>query len=193
MIAEGPEALGELVDVILHESVHATLYIKGQSSFDESLASFVAEKMTIQYLEKTRGPHSSEEQAYIKTEDQSRKIQKKFHEAYVQLSKLYSLPASEKSDGEKLREKQAILAALKAELKYRRDINNATLIQYRTYNTSREDFEKLFKACGSNWQNFLNTLKTLTPSSFQKPQQEDLSPVLGVLVQNGCRGLTPDS
>ena len=42
MISEGDEAVGELVNVILHESVHATLYIDGQTRFNESLAEYSA-------------------------------------------------------------------------------------------------------------------------------------------------------
>jgi predicted aminopeptidase len=44
MLSEGDTALGELVNVILHESVHATIYLPDQSAFDESLASFVADE-----------------------------------------------------------------------------------------------------------------------------------------------------
>src|SRR6185312_14274837 len=50
MIAGGDEAVGELVNVILHESVHATLYVDGQTRFNESLAEFVAGKLTTVYL-----------------------------------------------------------------------------------------------------------------------------------------------
>jgi len=46
MIPEGPEAFGELANVILHESVHATVYVKNQSAFDESLACFIADELT---------------------------------------------------------------------------------------------------------------------------------------------------
>src|SRR4029078_3952588 len=58
MIPEGKEALGELVNVVLHESVHATVYIEGQAFFNESIASFIADRLTDHYLIQTRGNKS---------------------------------------------------------------------------------------------------------------------------------------
>ncbi len=46
MISDGDEAIGELADVVLHESVHATLYVDGQTRFNESLAEFTSDRLT---------------------------------------------------------------------------------------------------------------------------------------------------
>ena len=54
--SEGDEALGELVNVVLHESVHATVHLPASPTFNESLASFVADRLTLEYLELRRGP-----------------------------------------------------------------------------------------------------------------------------------------
>ncbi len=51
MLRSGPEALGALANVVLHESVHATVYVKDQSPFDESLATFVADRLTRTWLD----------------------------------------------------------------------------------------------------------------------------------------------
>ena len=182
MIPEGPEALGDLVNVVLHESVHATLYIKGQSFFNESLANFMANQLTLTYLDKIKGPHSPERQAYLDSQAYGDKIEKRFHDSYVILAGLYS---SSKPDSEKIQEKEKILSALASELGFKREINNATLIQFKTYNTGQEDFESLFKRCGSSWPKFLTALKTLTPSSFGKPQQDEVGTTLSSLQ---CQG-----
>ena len=58
------------------------------------------------------------------------------HAAYEALEAIY---ASAKPDAEKLAEKQAVLDRLRARLRYTRPINNATLIQYRTYNSGQEE------------------------------------------------------
>ncbi len=42
--------LADLVDVVLHETTHQTLYFPGHSSFNESLATFVAREGTIRFL-----------------------------------------------------------------------------------------------------------------------------------------------
>ncbi|MGE0529013.1 MAG: aminopeptidase, partial [Bdellovibrionales bacterium] len=48
----------DLVELILHESIHTTLYIKNAAEFNERLATFLGhEGMKMYYLE-TEGPHS---------------------------------------------------------------------------------------------------------------------------------------
>jgi predicted aminopeptidase len=184
MIPAGEDALGNLVNVVLHESVHATLHIPGQAMFNESLASFIADRLTLRYLEGTRGTASPERAAYEQAEAASVTRAQRLHEAYQQLDALYG---SDLPDAKKLEEKAKLLAALQAELKLRRPINNATLVQYKTYATGQEELEALHRACGGGYTRFLEALSKLKPESFSRPHQEDLGPVLAPLVSRGCR------
>ena len=183
MIPKGPEALGQLANVVLHESLHATLYIPSQSYFNESLASFVADRLTPGYLVKARGAGSVELVAYERSEAESERWRKRLHETYEELSALY---ASSRPDDEKRAEKARILEALGRELKARRKLNNATLAQYRTYGTGEEELSALFRACNAEWPRFLATLRTLGPRSFSRPQQEELGTVLQPLIERQC-------
>lgn len=183
MISEGDDAMGELVDVVLHESVHATYYVKNQSYLNESVARFAGEKLAESYLEKRFGKDSIEVKAYRDGLKQGERRERELHEAYVKLEKLY---ASSKSDAEKLEEKAKILAKLKTDLGFQREINNATLIQFKTYGASLEEFGAVFRACGSQWSRFWGAMRTLKPESFSEPQQENLSPVLLGLARAGC-------
>jgi predicted aminopeptidase len=183
MISEGDDALGYLVNVVLHESVHATIYIKGQAYFNESIASFVADHLTVDYLTKTRGKDSPELASYQKSEVYGQEYEKKMREAYEALAALY---ASKKTDTEKLAEKAAILKKLMEDVQAKRDINNATLIQFKTYATGTKEFEDVLASCGGDWSKFLKTLLRLTPESFQHSQQEDLGSVLKKVASEGC-------
>jgi len=173
MITQDDDALGNLVNVILHESVHATIYIKDQTYFNESVAGFVADALTREYLLQKSG--SVELQAYIRSMDESEKIRQAMHEAYQKLSLLYS---SDKSSETKLSEKQKIIAELKGGMHLKREINNATLIQYKTYHTGRDTFSKLFERCHKNWKTFFLTLDKLNESSFSQRQQENFESVI---------------
>lgn len=183
MIPEGPEALGELVNVVLHESVHATQYIEGQAYYNESVASFIADEMTPEYLIRNKGVHSEEFKAYQKETQESEQAERRFHEAYLGLDQLYS---SSRTDEEKLAKKKEILSQLQEELQIQRDINNATLIQYKEYNTDHEVFRKLFEICRRDWKKFLRALSKIDRHSFNRAQQEDLKPVLGPLIHQSC-------
>ena len=182
MISEGEEALGDLVNVVLHESVHATFYLQGEAYFNESLASFVADKLTDTYLAESLGPQAPEKTLYDQAERDSEVRQKRLQKAYDDLKTVYE---SQQSDAEKTAAKERILAELKTELHFRRPINNATLIQYKAYNTGFADFEALYTDCGSDWRAFWGAIRKLNEQSFSEKQQADLSKVLQPL-RNQC-------
>lgn len=175
MIPEKEDALGALVNVVLHESVHATLYIEGQSFFNESLASFVADRLTLDYLTQKVGVKSEQYLAYVEAEAKSERVQEQFVRSHLKLSQLYS---SSLSEDEKRSKKLAILGELKSTLGFKREINNATLLQYRTYHTGYPELAELLKRCSGQVPVFFKTLSKLTPKTFKKSQDEDFGSVL---------------
>jgi predicted aminopeptidase len=186
MIYDGPEAIGELASTILHESVHATLYVDGQTRFNESLAEFSAAKLTVIYLDRRYGVASQEKSAFLAVERHGAERHARMHRAYETLEKLYASP---RSPAEKLAEKARILAALRRETSFKRPINNATLSAFRNYNSGTPELEALLQACGGSWARFFGTLASLKKKgSFSSPNQADLGPVLRPLVEQQCPG-----
>jgi predicted aminopeptidase len=184
MIAEDDKlALGDLADVILHESVHATLYVNGQSFFNESLASFIASKLVPPFLDGLKGPGSPELVAYREGLAFGDRYAREMHQAYKELDALYGSSAG---DAEKASKKAEVFSRLRQSLGIRREINNATLVQFKTYGTGEAEFEKLLKACSGSVAKMVTRLQALTPDSFPVPQADDLAPVILPLAASGC-------
>ncbi len=184
MLSSGEDALGDLVNVVIHESVHATRYIGGQSFFNESLASFIADELTPVYLKERLGANSPELRAYVDGEAEGKKRGERFQAAYRELEKVY---ASADPAEKKKAEKTLVFDRLKSDLKIspERQIGNSTLMQFRTYGTGRDEFVKLYQACGSDWTRFWKAINKLKESSFATSQQENISKTVLPLAE-GC-------
>jgi predicted aminopeptidase len=142
MIRAGEEALGELANVILHESVHATLYVPDQSAFNESLASFVADRLTVPWLVSVLGRDAPETSAWIAAQKRERARVARLHHAYCELDAVYR---SDRSAAEKRAEKERILRAAQDELRIARPLNNAVLAGYRTYDAGTTPQQEAFE------------------------------------------------
>ncbi|AKT41490.1 aminopeptidase [Chondromyces crocatus] len=183
MIHEGDEALGEFANTLLHESAHATFYVAGQSILNESVATFIGDKLADRWLAEESGASAEERRAYLEEQRASTARRRVLHETYVALDQLYR---SARPDAEKRLEKRKLLAAVERQLEAKRPLTNATLIQYRTYNAGIRELENLLTACGGSFPRLISALKRLDRASFSKPQQEDLGPALSPLVRAGC-------
>ncbi len=183
MLSDGDEALGDLANVILHESVHATFYVPNQSSFNESAASFVADHLTPELLDESFGKGSYPAKAWLEDQARGEAWSKRLHETYGQLDALYK---SERTDAEKLAEKMQILDAVKKELGMRRTLNNAWLSGSRTYETGSVAFDRLRGAC-ETWPRVISALASLRESDFSEPQQQAFDPVLDALGKRACQ------
>ncbi len=183
MISPGEDALGELADTLLHESAHATIFVPHQSTLNESVASFVGDGLARVYLDQTVGPASQETRAYHLREQTGLGRERVLRAAYAQLEALYAspLPATEK-----LALKADVLARLRVALGYRRVISNATLIQYKIYNSGQEELGELLAVCGGDWPRFIRTVKQLEKTRPEHDQVSEVGLLVRPLIAAGC-------
>ncbi len=183
MFVEGEGALGELADTILHESLHATYFVPGQSTLNESVASFVGGKLAVTYLDETRGKASKAKAAYVDIEDWMEARGARMKTAYAALAALYAkdLPPAEKKS-----QKTRILEDLRAATHAKGDLNNATLVQYKTYGSGQEELLRLYASCGESWPRFLRTLEGWRPLFSKATPHEDPAKLLQPLLARGC-------
>ncbi|RYZ66670.1 MAG: hypothetical protein EOP08_04450, partial [Proteobacteria bacterium] len=106
MLWPGDEALGELADVILHESLHATYFVPGQSILNESVANFVGNSLAVEYLDQVAGSCANEKTSYLKIEAEAGARSRAMKAAFFELRTLY---ASAAPDAVKLQKKAGIL------------------------------------------------------------------------------------
>ncbi len=172
----------ELVDVIIHESTHATLYIKNSADFNERMAVFVAAKGTEQFYLAKEGANSKTV-LLMKDENFDTQIFSEFISQEIKdLDAWYkSLP----KESQKAELKTARIAEIQThfqikianKLKTKRyvgfskiNLNNARLLYFKTYLQDLSDFEKLWVKSNANWKVFLSKLMQL--KAVDKPEEK---------------------
>jgi predicted aminopeptidase len=183
MIDEGPGGLGDLANTVLHESVHATLYLPGQSLLNESLADFVADRLTPRFLDAELGPGSLGRLAWDAGQAESAHRRELMHRAYVRLEQIY---ASSAPDAHKLAEKARVIAALTQEIRPSREINNAMLAQFKTYSSGEVELAALLDACGGDFRRFFAQIRALNVDSFAGAPQGRVLAEVARVARNGC-------
>jgi predicted aminopeptidase len=183
MFSREDDAFRSLANVLLHELTHANILMNDQSTFNESIASFVGDTMAEQYLLARFGPDSAELAAYRLELAEDRERGARMAAAYEELDALYR---SDVPDGKKRARKRALLAALDAELELPYRPNNATLLGFKTYNAGLPEFAALYDACAREWPRFFAAIRTLDGKDFPESQTEDIGPVIAKLAAAGC-------
>lgn len=163
----------DLVNTIIHETVHATLYIKHEADFNERLATFAGGKGAELFYLKKEGPQSPTLKQ-IKEETEDAKLFSEFISAELEeLKKWYKELKPEERNEEKRQARFHLIQArfvkqLQPRLKTKNyshfpelKLNNARLLLYKTYMQDLGDFEKLFERTGRNFQEFIKQCKSL--------------------------------
>lgn len=159
----------DLVNLIIHESAHATLFIKSQADFNERLATFLGNKGTEIYYKKVEGENSTTLKR-IREEDIDEKLFSSFiTEEIKTLKEWYKSHPDLKGREERIKEiNQRFGILYKTKMKTDRfarfekvDINNAFLASLNTYVYDLSDFDKLFIQEKSDFAAFLKVCKSL--------------------------------
>lgn len=175
----------DLVNTIIHEIVHTTVYIKNNADFNERLAVFIGNKGTEMFYKKLEGSDSPTLKTII-AEYEDDKLFSGFISAQIKQLETWYKSTSEQN--EKLRQEQfeKIKEAFKAQVSpnikagsYSKfltsEMNNATLGLLRTYMEDLSDFEKLYAKCGENMDQFIAKVKTLEKSDDPAADLKKLS------------------
>ncbi len=171
----------DLVELILHESVHATLFVSGAADFNERMATYLGHEGMRRYYLQIEGSDS----ATLKKSAADSHNQKLFSAFLTkeldELKNWYQVqtnPISPESKKERLKQIQERFSKqVRPKLigpSYKefenQELNNAILLAYKTYEYSLEDFEKLFEKVEGDYSRALEYLMSLKKSKH--PDQD---------------------
>lgn len=157
----------DLVNTIIHETVHTTIYIKNAADFNERLATFIGNKATELFYISREGKNS-ETLKKIKEDNFDDQLFSDFISLEIKSLEDFYKGKQDISVEDKLSKLEKIKSRFQKELlpklkgqNYKGfsnlKLNNALLISYRTYMQDLSDFEKLYLKLGENIKTFVNT------------------------------------
>lgn len=160
-----------LVNMIIHESTHATLYFKSQADFNEQLATFVGAIGAEMYYKKKEG-EKSPTLAEMKGEDKDDQLFSDFISQEIEdLKKWYETEkdiTAEKKETRLAEIQKRFNDELSPKLKTKyyasfgkAKLNNAVLLYYKTYVYNLAEFEKVFAIFNRDFFAFFNFCKSL--------------------------------
>ncbi len=104
-------------------------------------------------------------------------------EAYDALEALYK---SRMPKEQKLAEKKRITDVLRHDLDLKRPVTNASLIQYKTYGSGKEEMAALYRECGEDLPRMLRALESVRPIAAKARPHSDPALLLRPLLGRGC-------
>ena len=165
----------ELADLIIHESVHATVWLTNHPQFNEQLAQFIGVEGARQFLEKM-GIEDYEDDAVKRRADLTAYF------AFLQglIAELEEMFERVESREERLQRRDEIIAASRAKFREQYDelfytdrfrffysddfpVNLAYLDLFRLYHEEDHFFRDLFERSGSDLRAFIAAARTLNP------------------------------
>ena len=171
-----------LADLIIHESLHATVFVKGQMSFNEELAEFIGSEGARLYMETRYGADSAEYRAMFELEADNKTFVAFIQELIAELDALYTSALDRE---ETLTKKESIINAAQERFdaeyenlfssdNYRGfadlPVNNAYLELYRLYHAEDNFFAELYERSGRNLPAFIAAAKTVTKKGDPRGQ-----------------------
>lgn len=176
----------DLVNTIIHESVHATLYIKSEADFNERFATFLGNKGMELFYQKKEGPESPTLKEIYKENEDDQLFSKFISKELVDLETWYT---ENKDDANNIDIRTKRLNKIKNQFETdilpnlktatwksfaKNELNNARLIIYKTYFQDLNDFQNLYEKNNSDFKKFLELCKNFEKSNNPNEALKDL-------------------
>jgi len=177
----------QIVELIVHESLHATIWVGDSVDFNEKLANFVGLEGSLRWMEKEKGAAGV---ALVREEVRGEKVFADFMQASIDRYK-----ATVKTTEMKEAFYRDLLSTYDAFVKDRQrsskftpvpakftNWNNAALLAYGNYYSDMSVFEKLLAKCDANLGRFVGWIKSLQEKgepAFRADPEAYLSSVAG--------------
>jgi predicted aminopeptidase len=164
----------DLVNTIIHETTHATIFIKSEADFNETLASFFGNQGAVLFYEQREGLGSPTVLDMHKDAKDEARFSDFIAKEIAQLKDYYTahenrvIPEEERKA--RLKEIQTrfiteVQPTMELKDSYRgfakNEINNARLLTYHLYMKDMSDFETVFAKLGHDFKRMLAFCKTL--------------------------------
>jgi predicted aminopeptidase len=164
-----------LANLILHEMTHATIYVKGNTDFNEQVATFVGNRGAIAFLTERDGPMSKEVLEAIHFQEDDLIFSEWVAQACGRLSHLYNREISRQ---EKISEREEIFRRLREDFRDVKSqfktktyedfdkikLNNAVLLAHRRYIRRLDKFEALYEGLGKDLKKVIAFFKAIQAS-----------------------------
>lgn len=156
---------GNLVDLIIHELTHATVWIEGDVTFNESLASFVGEAGALMWLQRKYGTDSEVVHRVLDERADGVVFRRFMRDIASRLDSLY-----QSNSPHKITLRQQIFDSARAEFhtlslktdRYARfpswELNNARMALYRVYRERTDVFARVYLACDNDLKAMVEVL-----------------------------------
>jgi predicted aminopeptidase len=149
---------GDLASLIIHEMVHATLWVPDSVDFNENLASFIGDTASYDFLKWKYGAESKEYMQYLHEDQDYRKFSQFILSATQKLDSLYQTMSESDPLEEKKKSKEAMIRHIVASMdtlklhlnptpskRYEKRLpNNTYFMVYRHYQSKQTEFASQF-------------------------------------------------
>ncbi len=195
----------DLAATIIHEQAHRRLWVKGDTTFNESFAGFVEREGLRRFAESHRAAGGEALwQRYVQLEAERDLFTDIVLRARQRLIGIYAGAATPE---ERRAQKREAIAALRADYQKRRDafrlsdyngwfaqpLNNAHLVGIAQYQTRRDAFRALFREQGEDFAQFFTAVEALgkLPPAERNARLDQLEVDGGKTASDGAGGPRP--
>ena len=175
----------QLAGLIFHELAHQVVYVKNESAFNESFATFVEQEGLLQFLAEgensilIEGSLEKTYQWYLTAREDRLLFRKLVTKTFDKMKILF---AENISDTEKFKKKQQLFNELRENFMRRKEefqvlsynkwfaknLNNSHLLGVKRYHSQVEKFALLFEEQGKQWTKFFDAVRKLAKQKNSK-------------------------